>query len=311
MSVPIPNSHITATARTLDPPQWNLWLLGDLGRRLWEFLRAVIATAIQAASSELMVTHKTIWQKKKKKKTWGWVSGKVLIACTILRDTVGFPGSPPMACYRKAKVTQGRGSSPIYFRTRPNITSASHAYPSHWQLRDVKCRRRLCDIADVESVPSTCTHIPGAVHIWRRGNPIRTHVLGGRHAKDEWGPFHLSWSLRCNPLAITEEVKIVKLKNVQLPELQVIYLIDRVGGRGAICIEQACGKVQCLWPCSHSKRHVCLILGEQGEKRGFFCYYLFHVEGKHSSLAAVTFLFFFCVCWKTGGPGGPANLSWP
>lgn len=75
---------------------------------------------------------------------------------------------------------------------RPNITSASRAYPSHWQLRGVKCRRWLCDIADAESVPSTRTHITGAVHIWRVGGQPDLHPrLGGSSREGRVGPFSL------------------------------------------------------------------------------------------------------------------------
>lgn len=60
------------------------------------------------------------------------------------------------------------------------------------------------------------------------GNPICIRVLGGRRGKDEWGPSHLSRSVQRSPLALIDEVKIVKLENVQLPELQGIYFIHGV-----------------------------------------------------------------------------------
>lgn len=154
----------------------------------------------------------------------------------------------------------------MYFSTRPNITSASRAYPSHWQLRGVKCWRRLCDIADAECALHTHTHHQSRSHLEGGGNPICIRVLGGRRGKDEWGPFHLSWSVQRNPLALTAEVKIVKLENVQLPELQGIYLIHGVVrvARGGYLYWQACGKVRCLWLCLHSE---CRILSD-GRRAG-------------------------------------------
>lgn len=92
------------------------------------------------------------------------------------------------------------------------------------------------------------------------GNLICVHILGGRSRKDEWRPFHLSWSLPCNPVALTYEVKIVKPQNVQLLGLQGICgAPDCMGGAGGelrpICIRWCVDMFGCLCACFHCMCH--------------------------------------------------------
>lgn len=182
------------------------------------------------------------------------------------------------------------------------------------------CRRRECAL-------HTHTHHQSRSHLeGGGGNPICIRVLGGRRGKDERGPFHLSWSVQRNPLAVTAEVKIVKLENVQLLELQGIYLIHGVVrvARGGYLYWQACGKVRCLWPCSHSE---CRILSdgrragrEKRQSRNTFPPLLFISLWREALLFSCCQIsvFFFLVstnvrgwCWKTGSPGGHWEAGQP
>lgn len=329
MSVPIPNSHITATVRTLDPPRWNLWLLGDLSRRLWEFLRAEIAMPIHAAWSELMATHKTIDQKKHKVE----LAERCWLPAQSSGTLLGFQAAHHQLVTGKQR--WHKQEDPHKCTSVPVLTLHRHRGPIH-----------LIDSSAASSAGGGCVTLPTQrvcpphAHTspepftsggWGR-NPICIRVLGGRRGKDEWGPFHLSWSVQRNPLALTDEVKIVKLENVQLLELQGIYLIHGVVrvARGGYLYWQACGKVRCLWPCSHSD---CRILSngrragrEKRQSRNTFPLLLFISLWREAllfSCCQISVLFFFFFWWAQmyvggvgkqevlGGTEGLAHLSWP
>lgn len=75
--------------------------------------------------------------------------------------------------------------------------------------------------------------MPSWDHIWRRGNLITGHILGGRIAGRTSGALLLKLIPSSNLLALIYEVKIIKPHNVQLLELQGICLPpEYMGGLG-------------------------------------------------------------------------------
>lgn len=151
----------------------------------------------------------------------------------------------------------------------------------HRHLRPIHLIDRRCDIADAGVCP-THTHIHTTQHfwrlkmchpanIWRKGNLIFVHSLGGLSRKDEWRPFHLSWSHPCNPVALTDEVKIVKLQNVQLLGLQgICRASDCIGGLSPELFVSI-GVSTCLDVCVHAFTEcvtACPIKWEQCQRGG-------------------------------------------
>lgn len=153
------------------------------------------------------------------------------------------------ACYRKARATQtARGSSQMHL----NLILTLHRYqkPIHLTDSSMASSARAVWHCWHWSVPSTRTHTllephdasPGS-HLEEGQHDLCPH-LGGSLQEGQVGPFHLSWSLHCNPVALTYEVRIIKPQNVQLLELQGICRApEYMGGGGGYLYQLVCRHV--------------------------------------------------------------------
>lgn len=139
-----------------------------------------------------------------------------------------------------------------------------HRRSIHLTDRPVASSARGCDTADSGVCPAHW-HIHTHMYIYYRSlkmppplrltsgegsNLICVRSLGGHGRNDWWGPFHLSWSCLCNPVALTCGVKIVKPQNVQLLGLQGIS-----GASRPICIHWWLNMFGCLCACLHCMCH--------------------------------------------------------
>lgn len=155
----------------------------------------------------ILVTVEGCWYKQSGCKTqnklikWNWVNGLLRLSWNKGDEGLHSPwrlGWDYMfirgTCYRKARATQtARGSSQMHL----NLILTLHRYhkPIHLTDSSMASSARGCDIADIGVCPPHAhTHYWNLMmllldHIWRRGNMICVHILGGRCRKDKWGPF--------------------------------------------------------------------------------------------------------------------------
>lgn len=100
--------------------------------------------------------------------------------------TIFFSGSYQWdGCWRKARATQiGRGSAQLHLS--PFLALHRHHSPIHLIDSSVASSASGCDIADIGVCPPHSQTLlelrDDSQHIWRRGNLILVHILGGHIA---------------------------------------------------------------------------------------------------------------------------------